>query len=122
MHKILSETRGAFVALQLTGKLDETDYREIVPLLETRIAEHGKIALYWEMKSFEGWTPGGLWADTKFDIHHANDFARIAIVGEKKWHEWMASLMKPFTGAEVRYFDLDERQQALDWSRQAGTM
>ncbi|RYD91602.1 MAG: STAS/SEC14 domain-containing protein, partial [Sphingobacteriales bacterium] len=47
----------------------------------------------------------------------AGDFRRIAIVGEKKWHEWMATAMKPFTSAEVRYYDHSERAAALAWSR-----
>ena len=118
MHKILPETNGSLVALRLSGKLDKTDYQMIVPLLESRIAQHQKISLFWEMSDFEGWTPAGLWADTKFDVKHANDFTRIALVGEKKWHDWMASLMKPFTSAEVRYFDVTERETALAWTKQ----
>ncbi len=118
MHTFLSETQDSFVALRLSGKLDKSDYEAIVPLLEKHITAHGKISLCWEMHDFEGWTPGGLWADTKFDIHHANDFTRIAIVGEKKWHEWMASFMKPFTSAEVKYFESDERERAIAWARE----
>lgn len=121
MHETLPETHDAFVALRLRGKLDEEDYRTIVPLLKDRIARHGKIALFWEMQDFGGWTPGGLWADTKFDVAHANDFTRIALVGEKKWHEWMTMVMKPFTSAEVRYFDESERQAALKWAQQPAT-
>ena len=36
MHELLPETDAAFVALRLKGKLDEVDYRDIVPILESR--------------------------------------------------------------------------------------
>lgn len=118
MYQLLPETDGAFVALQLTGKLEASDYDGIVPILEERIAQHGKISLFWEMRDFHGWTVGGLAADAKFDVKHANDFTRIALVGEKKWQELMTALMKPFTSAEVRYFDFHAREAALAWASQ----
>ncbi len=117
MYQLLPESSGAFVALQLTGKLEASDYAGIVPVLEDRIAQHGKISLFWEMRDFSGWTVSGLASDTKFDVKYANDFTRIALVGEKKWHELMASLMRPFTSAEVKYFDLGERDAALAWAK-----
>lgn len=118
MYQLLPESQGGFVALRLTGKLDASDYEGIIPILESRIREHGKLRLYWEMRDFEGWTLGGLWADGGFDAKHANDFTRIALVGERKWHEWMTKLIKPFTDAEVKYFDLDERAAALAWANE----
>lgn len=116
MYRLLPESTGDFVALQLSAKLDAADYGGITSVLEERIAKHGKISLLWDMREFDGWTAGGLWADTKFDVKHAQDFSRIAMVGEKKWQDWMASLMKPFTSAEVRYFDVIERETALAWA------
>ena len=51
------------------------------------------------MSSFHGWTTEALLSDAGFDIEHHNDFTRIAMVGEKKWHAWNDELMKPFTTA-----------------------
>lgn len=116
MHKVMTETQGDFVAIQLTEKVTELDVEIIAPLLEARIEEYHRVALYVEMQDFHGWTSGGFWADTKFDLKHHGDFSRIAIVGDQKWEEWMAALSKPFTSAAVRYFDMDERDAALRWS------
>src|SRR5262249_17942448 len=116
MYTLLPESQDALVALQVSGHLGEGDYREIIPLLETAIAENGKISLFWEMHDFEGWTASGLWADAKFDVKHTHDFVRVAFVGEKKWHQWMASFVRPFVSAEVRYFTHDEREKALAWA------
>ena len=104
--------------MQSTGKLDADDYKTIVPLLEERISRHGRTNLYCEMLNFEGWTAGGLASDAKFDVEHLNDFNRIAMVGEEKWQDWMTSLMKPFTSADVKYFEASEREAALAWVKE----
>ena len=43
------------------------------------------------------------------------DFEKIAMVGEKKWQEWMTEIMKPFTSAEIKYFSTEERDDARKW-------
>ncbi|KAF0095427.1 MAG: hypothetical protein E1N59_922 [Puniceicoccaceae bacterium 5H] len=119
MYQILPESHDSLVCLRLSGKLDDADYQAIVTLLEERIAAHGKIRLFWEMVDFEGWTAKGILQDAKFDLKHANDFQKIALVGEQEWEEKMTQLMKPFTKAEVRYFPLDQRAKALSWAQTA---
>jgi hypothetical protein len=37
------------------------------------------------------------------------------MVGEKKWQRWMAKFSKPFTAAEVCYFDKTDRDYAIAW-------
>ena len=46
---------------------------------------------------------------------HSDDLERIAIVGAKKWEQWMRSVMKPFTTALINYFDLADREKAMEW-------
>lgn len=116
MHKVLPETQGDFVALELSEKLTELDFEIFTPLLETQIQEYHKIALFMEMKDFHGWTGSAFWADTKFDMKHHGDFSRIAMVGDKKWEEWMARLSKPFTSAKIRYYDHKDRASAMAWA------
>jgi hypothetical protein len=56
-----------------------------------------------------------LWEDIKFDVKHFRDIERLALVGEKKWEEGMATFCKPFTTAEVRYFDRAQVDDAREW-------
>jgi hypothetical protein len=34
------------------------------------------------MIGFQGWDPSALWDEIKFDLRHANDFERVATVGD----------------------------------------
>lgn len=103
------------VAFRMTGALTKKDYNFIIPVLEDRIKRFGKIDLFWEMVNSHGWDLEALWEDLKFDIKHLNHFRKVAIVGDKKWEEWMARLISPFTSAEVKYFYEPRREEAMDW-------
>ena len=106
---------GNVMEVHLNGTLTKEDYARFVPDTEELIREHDKIRLLIILDGFQGWTAGGLWEDIKWDAKHFNHIERIAVVGEKKWQKWMAGFCKPFTTAEVRYFDEEETAQARAW-------
>lgn len=103
------------VALQLHGKIKKQDYEEVIPILKDRIEEFGSINFYCELIDLEGIEPKAIWEDVKFDVEHAHDFNKIAIVGDQKWTEWMTKFSSPFTSAKVEYFDNTEKDKAMDW-------
>lgn len=112
-------TEGKVIYTTATGKLDEDDYNKVVPQLEMLIREYDKIRWYFEMNDFEGWEASAFWKDMKFDIKHTKDLERIAMVGDERWEKWLASVMKPFTPAMVRFFTVDQKAEAKEWIRQA---
>ena len=67
------------------------------------------------MADFHGWEGLALWDDIKLDVKHFRDIARIAMVGETKWEKAMSAFCKPFTTAEIRYFDRAAINQAQAW-------
>lgn len=118
MIQILEQTEGNIIATKATAKLTQRDYEKILPVLNDKLNKYPKIRWYFEMEDFEGWELKAFWEDVKFDAKHAADFDKVAMVGEKKWEEWMADLMKPFTAAEVKYFDAVQREEAIKWIEQ----
>lgn len=104
-----------YLEVVLKGKLNERDYKQLGPQIEDLIRTHGKLRLLVELRDFEGWTFGGLWEDIKFDSRHFSDVDRLAIVGQKRWHEAMTAFCKPFTTASIRYFEVFEIDDARRW-------
>lgn len=102
--------------VKVRGKLVRKDYEEFAPMVERMVQEHGKIRVLIEMEDFHGWTAGALWEDIKFDAKHFNHIERLAMVGDKKWQEWMAMFCRPFTTAKIRYFDHAEADEARAWT------
>jgi hypothetical protein len=112
---LLEQVEGKVLEVHITGKLSEEDYAEFVPKVEALIARHGKINVLVRMKDFHGWDAAALWEDIKFDARHFSDIERLALVGEKTWQKGMAVFCKPFTTAEVRYYEPDEEDRARAW-------
>jgi hypothetical protein len=106
------------VLLKVSGKLVKEDYEQFVPEVEQIIKQHGRIRILLEMHDFHGWSCSAAWEDTKFALHHFRDIQRLAFVGEKKWQKGMATFCKPFTKAEIRYFEHSQADEARAWLTQ----
>ena len=106
---------GKMLVVHVSGKLAAADYEHFVPEFERLVREHGRVRVLFDMTGFHGWTAGALREDTKFAMHHFHDIDRLAVVGETKWQEGMATFCKPFTNATTRYFDHADASNARRW-------
>ena len=113
--QLKEENGGRTLAVHVSEKIMATDYEHLVPEFERLVGLHGRLRVLFDMTGFHGWTAGALWQDTKFAMPHFSDIERLAIVGEKKWQEGMATFCKPFTKATVRYFDHAKEAEARQW-------
>ncbi len=103
------------LAFKMSGKLHDEDYKKFVPLVDDAIAKSGKVRLLAQFHDFHGWDAHALWDDIKFSTTHCTKIERIALVGEKTWEKWMATVCKPFTMAKVQYFDVSQLDAAKKW-------
>jgi SpoIIAA-like len=106
---------GKVLEVRVTGKLVHQDYERFVPEFDRLIQQHGKVRLLFEMVDFHGWEPQAAWDDLKLGVRHFKDIERIAMVGHKKWQEWMAGFCRPFTTAKIRYFESGAIEEARRW-------
>lgn len=103
--------------LDIQDKLDTSDYERFTALAEDRIRNHGEVNFLVRASNFSGWSPAALWHDLKFDVSHYNDVSRVAVVAEDSSRDWMATLSRPFTGADVEFFPESELDSARQWVR-----
>ncbi len=113
--ELFEKVQGKVLEVDLSGKLTKEDYAEFVPEIERLIEKHGKIRILILMRDFHGWDAAALWEDLKVGVKHFADIERVAMVGERKWQKGMAVFCKPFTTAEVRWYEADELDRARDW-------
>lgn len=107
------------LGFRLSGKLHDEDYKVFVPRIDEEIAKDGKVRMLAEFHDFKGWDAHALWDDIRFATTHCTKIDRIALVGDKTWEKWMASVCKPFTMAKVEYFDVADIDQAWAWLQEA---
>ena len=103
------------VLVKASGKLTDEDYQKLVPRMDQFIQQHGQVSLLVEMEDFHGWDLHGAWDDLKLGLKHRKDLDRIAMVGDKKWQQWMTKIADLFTAGDVRYFDHNQINSAKSW-------
>lgn len=115
MLQLLEESKEDLVALSLSGPVDRQDYDIMLPVLEEKIKQYEKINVYAEMQEVEDISLRALWEDLKFDFRHAADFKKVAIIGDRKWLDWLTVMASPFTTAKIKYFEPHQKAQAMEW-------
>lgn len=113
------ENNGKLLCVHVSGKLIKDDYADLVPAFERLVQQHGKLRVLFDMIGFHGWEVSAAWEDTKFAIQHFSDIDRLAMVGDREWQHGMAIFCKPFTRAQVRYFDHAKVTEARKWLDEA---
>lgn len=103
------------VEVQVTGKLTHEDFVTFTPHFEELVEQRGRLRVLFEMADFHGWNATALWDEIKFDMAHFADIDRVAMVGDKKWEEYLSLLCSPFTRAHVRYFNASAVEDARLW-------
>ncbi|RIJ36915.1 SpoIIAA family protein [Pontibacter oryzae] len=115
MVQLFEQSKNDLVAFRVSGNVNRSDYDMMLPVLEERIRQHGKVRVYAEVQDVEEYTLQALWEDIKFDLKHATDFSKVALIGDRKWIDWLTTMAKPFTSAKLRYFDYSDRNEAWEW-------
>ncbi len=118
MFEKMKESSGNVIGFRMTGKLTDADYKAVAPELEDGIKRYGKIRLLWLLEDFHGWEPKAAWDDYEYWRKYGKGIERIAIVGNKRWEEWMTKLAKLFMRGGVKYFDESQLEDAWTWVRE----
>ena len=118
MFQFIPVNEKRIVAVKAIGKLSDDDLKTLTDMLDRQIAENGPLSLLIELENFHGWDPEAAWADFMYITRREDDFQRIAIIGEKRWEQWMTALGNAFTAIELRFFKRDELLMAWDWLRE----
>jgi hypothetical protein len=115
MFQIISEPDSNVLAIRINAEVTKEDYDLALPRLRDKIKSEGKLNLYCEIDNVASITPGAIWEDLKFDIRHLRSFNRVAIIGDKVWEKWMTKFGALFTTANVRFYNPQEKADAMEW-------
>ena len=99
------------------GPLESTDFGKLVQEVDPYIMEKGKLnGLMIYAKSFPGWDNfAAFLSHMKFVKNHHQKIKKIAAVTGSGFLSIMPQIARHFIQAEVRHFDYDDKDSALDW-------
>ncbi len=107
-------------AFRVEGKLTEDGYDAIVAALEARLAEHERIAMYFDMRGMSGMTPAAFGKDVAYSVRKLGEwhrFARGAVVTDSDWLTGLVRFGSAFfPRIDMRVFPGAEHEQALAWA------
>ena len=112
----LNRAEGILI-LKPAGPLESTDFERLVREVDPYISEKGKLkGLMIYVKSFPGWDNfAAFLSHIKFVKNHHQKVKKIAAVTDSNFLSIMPQVANHFLRAEVRHFDYDHTDAALDW-------
>lgn len=116
MYERLNCSTDKAVAYRIDHRLSSEEARQIANELEGTIhAAGGPIKVLIDLQSFPFADLGTLWEDLKFDVKHAGDLERFALVGSGKTEEWATRIFGFLTNTECRCFPAGQVDEAWEW-------
>jgi tRNA U38,U39,U40 pseudouridine synthase TruA len=105
------------LTLNPIGPLESTDFEKLVREVDPYIREKGQLdGLMIYAKSFPGWDNfAAFLSHMKFVKNHHQKVKKIAAVTGSSFLSIMPQVANHFIRAEVRHFDYDDKDAALNW-------
>ena len=118
MLRKMSESSGSFVGYKVVGKVTVKDYQQLESEMQVLVDQYDGVSLLLDMQSFAGEAVKAWLPDLKFGHHFHDKISKMAIVGDKRWQEWLTALVDPFYARDAKFFHPDEIDQAWIWLRE----
>lgn len=99
------------------GKLEEADFERLRLLADPYIEEHGELkGLLIDAESFPGWEDfSSMLTHIRFARSFEQHIERVAAVTDSGFLAILPRVTDYFASAEVRHFEYEDRDAALDW-------
>ncbi len=106
-----------------TGPLESTDFEKLIQEVDPYIEEEGKLnGLMVYAESFPGWDDfAAFLSHIKFVKNHHQKIKKIAAVTGSGFLSIMPQVANHFVKAEIRHFDYDDKNAALNWLKDLTT-
>ena len=104
------------------GPLTSTDFDRLAMEVDPLIEEKSKInGLMIYVESFPGWNDfAALVSHLKFVKNHHQSIRRVAAVTDSGFLSILPRVANHFVSAEVRHFDYQDKEGALNWLKDIG--
>ncbi len=98
-------------------KLQPEDFEQLRLLVNPYIEEHGNLSgLLINAEHFPGWASfSSLLSHIRFVRDHETKIKRVAAVTDNGFLAILPNVAKHFVAADVRHFEYQDRDKALDW-------
>ena len=119
MLEKLSQSAGNNLGYKVIGNITKDDYARLIADIQGLGQEGSSIGLLLDLEAFTGEAVKAWSAKLSFRRNYQNKISKLAIVGDKKWHEWLQHFADRLNySRETEFFPTGELQAAWEWLRQ----
>lgn len=119
MLTLLDPREPGVLGFRASGRLSHDDHETMIPLLLDQIERAGGVRAVVDLRELEGVEPRAILDELRFDVRHARDVERCAVVGDARWLEAAVEWARPIFGDDrIGFFGPDELDAA--WRFAAG--
>jgi len=106
-----------YCVIEPQGPLTQEDFAEIASQIDPVIEAEGHLdGLIIKTREFPGWEGlGDVIAHFRFIKNHHQSIKKIALVTDARVADIIPTMVGHFIKAEVRHFDFDDGDAAVDW-------
>lgn len=116
MLEKLSKSSGNILGFKVIGKITKEDYATLIADIEALGQEEISIRLLLDLEAFEGEEIKSRGAKLSFRGDYQNKMAKLAIIGDKKWHEWFLTFSDRLNlTRQIEFFPAENHEAAWEW-------
>lgn len=117
MFEKLSGSSGNVIGYKASGKMTAADYDKLEPEVEALVKQEGNIRMLLDLE-FDEMTVKAMESDLKMGRKYHKNIEKLAIVGDKRWEEWMTSMANKLFAHEAKHFHTADMDAAWAWLRE----
>lgn len=117
--EVLPETGEETICLRLTGTITTDDFiQNFDNLVKDRVGKYGRYNLFaYYDADFQGWEPEAADLSFKCISTLGKMVVRAAYINPPESRFLMMKILKPILTGEVRYFNADQYDEAMEWAK-----
>jgi hypothetical protein len=115
MLEKLSQSSESIVGYKVIGKVTAEDYQQLDPEVQALVNQYGKVGLLLDLQELAGEEAKAWLPDLKFGRQFHDKIAKMAIIGDKRWEEWLTAFADLFYAKQAKFFKPDETEKAWAW-------
>ncbi|WP_186576921.1 SpoIIAA family protein [Aquibacillus kalidii] len=104
------------IEVEIGGKVSESDIEEFKKYFKQKEKEYDVLNVMITVNNLE-YSFEGFIENIKFEANHLDKFNKVAVISDKKWVDAIGKLADQIPNIQVENFNLNEREEALDWVR-----
>ncbi|WCN37576.1 STAS/SEC14 domain-containing protein [Aneurinibacillus uraniidurans] len=118
MIRVIESRSDAVVAIEVSEKITKKDFHGVEQAFRETANRYGKIRVLMMVGEYTGVSWDFILEDIEFNKEFYKYYDKVAVVSDQKWMKPIIKIEDYFIKADMKYFDLEQQNEAWEWITQ----